>query len=429
VTTPVRNSSANPFKPRADEAERLARLRYMQRIATSLLGVSAVIFISAAWFEPEYPWLGYVRAMAEASLVGGLADWFAVTALFRRPLGLPIPHTAIVATQKERIGKILGTFVQNYFLSRDVIATRMLKMEPSRRMAGWLSQPENAHRLAKQVATGLVRTIEALPDEKMREMVHNTLRNQVRDTPIAPVLGRTLAVVVAGDKHSEVINRAALLAAQAVQDNREMIRDRVRSESPWWVPGAVDDKIYQKIFTAIDKLLREIASKPEHPVRAAIDKAVMDFIWNLERSPETIVRMEQLKNEWLDDPTLTELSTRLWDGAKKAVLKQASAADGPEPAALERGIVSFGQTLAKNEELLAEIDAWLVEVAVSVAEQHREEVADIIAQTIASWDADATVQRIEVAVGRDLQFVRINGTLVGGLVGLAIYTLHQIWRG
>jgi uncharacterized membrane-anchored protein YjiN (DUF445 family) len=302
-------------------------------------------------------------------------------------------------------------------------------MEPSRRIAGWLGQPENAHRLAKQVATGLVRTIEALPDEKMREMVRNTLRSQVRDTPIAPVLGRTLAVVVAGDKHHEVINRAAQLAAQAVQDNREMIRERIRAESPWWVPGAVDDKIYQKVFTAIDKLLREIASKPEHPVRAAIDKAVMDFVWNLERSPETIVRMEQLKNEWLDDPTLTELSTRLWDGAKKAVLKQASAADGPEPAALERGIVSFGQALAMNEELLAEIDAWLVEVAVSVAEQHREEVADIIAQTIASWDADATVQRIEVAVGRDLQFVRINGTLVGGLVGLLIYALHQAWRG
>jgi uncharacterized membrane-anchored protein YjiN (DUF445 family) len=419
----------NPFKPRADEEERRARLRRMQRVATSLLGVSAVVFIAAAWFEPQYPWLGYVRAMAEASLVGGLADWFAVTALFRRPLGLPIPHTAIVATQKERIGKILGNFVQNYFLSRDVISSRLLAMKPSRRMANWLSEPENAKRLAKQVATGLVRTVEALPDDRMRELVHTTLRNNVRDTPIAPVLGRTLSVFVTGNRHHELVNRAAKLAAQAVQDNRDLIRDRVRSESPWWVPGAVDDKIYQKIFVAIDRLLSEIASMPEHPVREAIDKAVMDFVWNLERSPETIVRMEQLKNEWLDDPTLTELSARLWEGAKKAIIRQATAVDGPETAAIERGIASFGAALQKNEELLAEIDNWLVEIAVSVAEQNRQEVADMIAQTIASWDSEATVQRIEVAVGRDLQFVRINGTLVGGLVGLLIYTVYHAWRG
>jgi uncharacterized membrane-anchored protein YjiN (DUF445 family) len=352
-----------------------------------------------------------------------------VTALFRRPLGLPIPHTAIVATQKERIGKILGNFVQNYFLSREVISTRLLAMQPSRRMANWLGEPENARRLAKQVATGLVRTLEALPDDRMREMVHNTLRSNVRDTPIAPILGRTLSVFVTGDRHHELVNKAAQLAAQAVQDNREMIRDRVRSESPWWVPGAVDDKIYQKIFVAVDRLLREIATMPEHPVRAAIDKAVMDFVWNLERSPETIVKMEQLKNEWLDDPTLTELSGRLWDGAKQGILRQAAAVDGPETAALERGIASFGAALQKNEELLAEIDAWLADIAVSVAEQNRQEVADMIAQTIASWDSEATVDRIEVAVGRDLQFVRINGTLVGGLVGLLIYSIYHAWRG
>jgi uncharacterized membrane-anchored protein YjiN (DUF445 family) len=419
----------NPFKPRADEAERLARLRYMQRVATSLLGVSAIVFIVAAYFEPRWPWLGYVRAMAEASLVGGLADWFAVTALFRRPLGLPIPHTAIVATQKERIGRILGTFVQNYFLSHEVISTRLLATQPSRKLATWISNPDNAHRLAQQLSVGIVRMMETLPDERIREMVRDVLRTNIRDTPIAPVLGRTLSVVVAGNRHQELVNRAAQLAAQAVQDNRELIRDRVRAESPWWIPGAVDDKIYKKIFSAIDNLLKEIATKENHPVREAIDKAVMDFVWNLERSPETIVRMEKLKNEWLDDPTLTDLSGRLWDGAKRAALRSASANEGSEPGPLARGIASFGQALLANEQLLEEIDAWLVDVAVTVAEQNRQEVADMIAQTIASWDPDATVQRIEVAVGRDLQFVRINGTLVGGLVGLAIYTLHQIWRG
>ena len=425
MTTPL---VKNPFQPRADEAERRARLNAMKRVATGLLGASVALFLVAVALEVRYPWMAYVRAFAEASLVGGLADWFAVTAIFRRPLGLPIPHTAIVATQKERIGRILGTFVQNHFLSRELIATRLRAMQPSQRIARWMSDPANAQRLARQVATGLARTLDALPDERMHELVRDALRSNVRDTPIAPVLGRTLSVVIAGNRHQELVVRAVQLAAQAVQDNRDVIRERVRAESPWWVPGAVDDKIYKKIFTAIDKLLHDIGTTPDHPVRAAIDHAVMDFVWKLERSPETILRMEQLKNEWLDDPTVADLSARLWSTAKRAVLRHAVPTDGPEPGALARGIASFGEELASNDALLAEVDEWIVDIAAAVAEQNRQEVSDIIAQTIASWDPEATVSRIELAVGRDLQFVRINGTLVGGLVGLAIYTVYQIWR-
>lgn len=418
----------NPFAPRADEAERRARMDAMKRLATGLLAVSATIFIAAALLEPRHPWLGYVRAMAEASLVGGLADWFAVTALFRRPLGLPIPHTAIVATQKDRIGRILGTFVENHFLSRDVIATRLLAARPTARIARWLSDPHNASRLARQAATGLVRAMETLPDDQMRDFVRDTLRVNIAATPVAPVLGRTLSVIAAGNRHQEIVNKAVALAAQAVQDNRELIRDNVRAESPWWVPGVVDDRIYRKIFTAIDRLLHEIGARDDHPVRQAIDRAVMDFIWQLERSPETILRMEQLKEEWLRDPALTELASRLWDGTKGAALRHAASTEAGEPDALARGIASFGEALAANESLVAEMDDRLVDLAVSVAQQNRREVADIIAQTVASWDPDATVQRIELAVGRDLQFVRINGTLVGGLVGLAIYTFYQAWR-
>jgi uncharacterized membrane-anchored protein YjiN (DUF445 family) len=424
VTTPALN---NPFKPRPDEGERRARLAAMKRVATGMLAASGGVFVLAVAFETRYPWLGYIRAMAEASLVGGLADWFAVTAIFRHPLGLPIPHTAIVARQKDRIGRILGTFVENHFLSRDVIAARMLGMHPAERLATWLSNPDNARRLARQVATGLARAMDALPDDRMRGFVRDTLQSNVRDTPIAPVLSRTLSIIVAANRHQELVNRALVLAAQAVQDNRDLIRDKVRAESPWWVPGAVDDKIYRRIFSSIGALLHEIGERPDHPVRVALDKAVMEFIWKLERSPETIVRMEELKNEWLDDPTLADLASRIWDGARRAVARQA-AIEGDEAGALTRGIASFGEALLANEAILGEIDAWLVEVAVGVAEQNRREVADIIAQTIAGWDPDATVQRIELAVGRDLQFVRINGTLVGGLVGLLIYTLYQLWK-
>lgn len=421
-------TSTNPFVPRPDEAERRARLAGMKRVATGLLAASGVVFVIAAWLESRYPWLGYVRAMAEASLVGGLADWFAVTALFRHPLGLPIPHTAIVAKQKERIGRILGTFVQNHFLSRDVIETRLLGVKPAARMAGWLREPENARKLARQVSAGLARTLDAMPDERMRAFVHETLRTNLRQTPAAPVLGKTLAVVVATNRHQDVVRHVIDLVAQAVEDNHELIRERVRKDSPWWVPGAVDERIYRKIIGGVHNLLRDIGSRADHPVRATLDRTLAEFVEQLQTSPDVIARTEELKNQWLDDATLASLSGKLWDGAKRAIVKQATETSEGESGTLERGITAFGDALLGNEALLAEVDGWLVEMAVAAAEQNRQEVADVIAQTIASWDPDATVDRIELAVGRDLQFVRINGTLVGGVVGLAIYSVYRIWH-
>jgi uncharacterized membrane-anchored protein YjiN (DUF445 family) len=235
---------------RPDDATRQAQLDAMKWRATALLAVAAMVFAIARALESAYPWLGYVRATAEASLVGGLADWFAVTALFRRPLGLPIPHTAIIATRKERIGRILGSFVQNHFLSREVIASKLEAMHLAERAARWLSEPENARRIAQQVAGGLAQTLEGLPDADMRELVHRVLTTRLRALRVAPTLGKTLGLVLAGNGHQELLNEAVRLAAQAVRDNRELIRDRVKTESPWWVPGVVDDQIYQRIVAA-----------------------------------------------------------------------------------------------------------------------------------------------------------------------------------
>src|SRR3989454_4648533 len=200
---------------RPDDAVRQAQLDAMKRQATGLLALAAAVFAGASAFEGQYPWLGYVRATAEASLVGGLADWFAVTALFRHPLGLPIPHTAIVATRKERIGRILGTFVQNHFLSRDVIAAKLQTLGLARRAARWLSQPENARRVAQQVASGVAKTLEALPDDEMRRLVHDVVTARLRTLRVAPTLGKTLSLVLAGDAHQELLSEAVRLTAQA----------------------------------------------------------------------------------------------------------------------------------------------------------------------------------------------------------------------
>src|SRR3989442_538432 len=231
-------AAVTPAWSRPDDASRQAQLDAMKRRATGLLALAVVVFVAARIFEAQYPWLGWVRATAEASLVGGLADWFAVTALFRHPLGLPIPHTAIVATRKERIGRILGNFVQNHFLSRDVIAANLRAVHPAERAAHWLADPEHSRRIARQVASGLAKTLEALPDEDVQALVRQVVSARLRATRVAPALGKTLAVVLAGNRQEELLKVAARFAAEAVLDNRELIRERVRTESPWWATWA-----------------------------------------------------------------------------------------------------------------------------------------------------------------------------------------------
>ncbi|HKW42359.1 MAG TPA: DUF445 domain-containing protein [Gemmatimonadales bacterium] len=429
---PAPAPTSTPTWSRPDDATRQAQLDAMKRRATGMLALAGVVFGLAAYFESAVPWLGYVRATAEASLVGGLADWFAVTALFRRPLGLPIPHTAIVATRKERIGRILGNFVQNHFLSREVIAANLRAVRPAERAARWLSDPEHSRRIARQVAGGLGRALEALPDDAGRELVRQVVSARVRGTQVAPALGRMLALMVEGDHHQGLLNEAVRLAAQAISDSRDFIREKVRAESPWWVPGVVDDKIYQRIIEVTEQLLRAIGSDPDHPLRTAFDGALRDFVNRLQHSPDVIAKAEAMKEEWLADPSVGELSARLWEATRRAVMGYGGGArdDGAGTALtpLERGLSAFGSAVLANEALLAEIDDVVVDLAANAVERYRQEIGDLIAQTVASWDPEATSRRFELAVGRDLQFVRINGTLVGGLVGLVIYTFWHLWH-
>ena len=422
MTTP-----ASPWS-RPDDAARQVQLDVMKRRATGLLALAAAVFGAAAALEGRYPWLGYVRATAEASLVGGLADWFAVTALFRHPLGLPIPHTAIVATRKERIGRILGTFVRDHFLSRSVIAANLRAVRPAERAARWLSDPQHSRRIARQVASGLATTLEALPDHDVRELMRQVVSARLRAMRVAPALGKTLALALAGNRQQELLNVVVRLAAAAIHDNRELIREKVRTESPWWVPGVVDDKIYQRILETVEGLLRDIGANAAHPLRAAFDTGLWDFIDRLQHSPDVIAKAEILKEEWLADPAVAELSTRLWEATRGALVAYATRADGPAPGPLERGLSEFGAALLANDALLAELDDLVIDLTATVVERYRQEIGDLIAATVAGWDPEATSRRFELAVGRDLQFVRINGTLVGGLVGLTIYTCLHLLR-
>src|SRR2546430_1772477 len=421
--------TVTPQWSRPDDAEREDRLNAMKRRATSLLGVALLVFIAASWFEPQYPWLGYIRATAEASLVGGLADWFAVTALFKHPLGIPIPHTAIVATRKERIGQILGTFVQKHFLSRDVISANLRRVHPAERAALWLADREHARQIARQFASGLAKTLEALPRDEVQELVAHVVRNRVRAFRVAPALGKTLALALADNRQEELLNAAVRLAADAVRNNRDVIRDRVRAETPWWVPPVLDDKIYQKIIEAVERLLHDMVMDASHPLRPAFDDAIRHFIERLQHSPEVIARAEAMKEEWLMDASTVELSRRLWDGIRQTVTNYATGAGADGAASpLDNRLSEFGTALSSNPTLLAEIDDLLIDLTAGVVEKYRHEIGDLIAPTVAGWDPAATSQRFELAVGRELQFVRINGPLAGGLVGLLIYSITRLRR-
>lgn len=413
---------------RRDDATRRAELKVMKRVATGLLGVALLVFVVARWLEPTYPWLGFVRATAEASLVGGLADWFAVTALFRKPLGLPIPHTAIIQTQKDRIGQVLANFVQSHFLSREVLTAKLRSMKLAERVARWVSDPEHSTRIARHLAVGVAQAVQTLPESDARDLIRESALARLQAVQLAPVLGNLLSAVAADDRHQALFDEALRLVRGALDTNRDDLREKIREESPWWVPSIVDDAFHRKIVTAAHALIEEVEADPHHPLRLKFDVAFRDFVDRLKHSPKVIARTEALKEDLLGHPMVEEFAASLWDRARRAAVRFSTEGDGAAVQPLARGISTLGESLLENEARRAELDEFVTDFVATLVEQHRHEVGDLIVQTVKRWDPEVAAQRIELAVGRDLQFIRLNGTLVGGLAGLVIYTVSVLLR-
>ena len=409
-----------------DDAARRAELKVMKRVATGLLGVAFVVFIAARLFEPRYPWLGFIRATAEASLVGGLADWFAVTALFRRPLGLPIPHTAIIQTQKDRMGQVLANFVQSHFLSREALTAKLRSMHLSERVASWLSDSEHSTTIARHLAVGVAQAVQTLPEADARDLIRESAMARLQAVQLAPVLGNLLSAVATDDRHQSLLDEALRLVRDALDTNREDLREKIREESPWWVPGIIDDELHRRILAAAHRLIEEVAADRDHPLRLKFDVAFRDFVDRLQHSPKVIARTEELKEDLLGHPMVEEFAATLWDRARRAAAKFSSEGDGAAVQPLARGISALGDSLLENERRRAELDDFVTDFIATLVEQHRHEVGDLIAQTVRRWDPEMAAQRIELAVGRDLQFIRLNGTLVGGLAGLVIYSITRL---
>ncbi len=400
----------------------------MKRRATYLLAGAAVVFVIARVLEQRFGfWMGALRATAEASMVGGLADWFAVTALFRHPLGIPIPHTAIVAKRKDRVGRALGGFVQRNFLSRAVIESRLRALGVAERLAAWLSEPAHARTIARQTVRAVASGVQALRDADVEPMVERSVASRVRAFRVAPVVARLMEVLTEGDRHQELLDDFIRAAARTVDENREMIRERIEKESPWWLPEAVDEKIYRKVLGSIERTLAEIERDPRHPIRARFDRSVREFMDRLDNSPEMAAKIERWKEELLATETVRRFSSSLWMDSKAAVVRYAENPNAiHEGSAAERAITTFARHVREDPELLDKLNDVILDVAIVVVERYQDEVGDFIASTVASWDPDATSRRVELAIGRDLQFIRINGTLVGGLAGLVLYLISKV---
>ena len=406
-----------------DDAGRVAQLRQMKRRATALLMAVTSAFVVIATLRSHAGWVPYALAAAEGSMVGGLADWFAVTALFRHPLGLPIPHTAIIRERKDQFGETLGAFVQENFLSAEVVAERIRLANMPSRAATWLTVPTNAQKVSGWVLDGLVVAAGLIGDDDVHGLLHDEIEQAIHSVPFAPLAGRALRSAL--DEHGQepVVDAVLRGAMTLLEEQREPLRSQFGDASPWWLPGAVEDRIFDRIIDGALLLMASIASDPNHDIRGQIDVRLAALADRLEQDPEMAERVHGLVADALARGEMREWSRGLWSDMKDALREQAGDSSSRLHTRVSETVMTIGHRLTADETMQARL-AGAVESAVAyVAEHHRDEISSLISATIARWDPEETSDKLELLLGRDLQFIRINGTVVGGLAGLAIHAL------
>ena len=421
-------ATAPPVVPPVSSAEaaRRSHLSSARRQATGLLVLVAVALVAVRLAtDGDDGWVGYAAAGLEAAMVGGLADWFAVTALFRHPLGVPIPHTAVIPARKDSFGETLGDFVQEHLLTRDAIVERIQAARPAQRTAAWLSQPENAARLAGHLVDGSVTLVDLLKDEDVQRAIEDAARSKIDATPLAPLAGRALDLVTEDGRHQDVLDVLLRAVDRFLRDNRGNLRSRFGSEAPWWLPEALEDRVFDRLLDGVHNVLHDVAVNPHHELRRDFDSRVRQLAGDLQTSPELQARGEALKHDLLDQPELRGWTAAVWRDVKAGLRAQADDPDAPLQARLAEAIVAFGTRLQDDPVLAERVDKAVEGAARYVSEQFHDEIAAMVSGAIARWDGQEAATRLELLLGPDLQFIRINGTVVGGLAGLLIYAITQ----
>ncbi len=401
------------------------RLRSAKRRAGGLLLLAAFIFLATFATTGEGVW-GYVRAGAEAAMVGGVADWFAVTALFRHPLGIPIPHTALIPRGKEAIGIGLGEFIRHNFLDHDHLIARLQHADPARRLGVWLTDRDHAATVAAQVGVVVAVAAESLDTAEYQDRVRSVLAERLRQIDPAPAIGSTAEWLITNGHHRPVITSVLKALTKIISDQQDLLRTQLHQESPWWVPGELDNVVFDRLYLGVQRFLTELIADEAHPMRQQLESQIETLATDLRDNQEVRDRVAEVRDEIIDHPEVAAWVDRVIADLGSQLQTAAAEPDSAFRARITDAIVDGGHRLQTDEHLRDQVNDWATRLTSQLVEESGSHVADLVASTVARWDAKETSRRLELQVGRELQFVRINGTLVGGLVGLAIHAFSEL---
>ena len=399
----------------------------MRRTASGLLVVMAGLFALSGRYLEIHPAWGYLHAFAEAAMVGGLADWFAVTALFRRPLGLPIPHTAIIPENKDRIADTMAGFLRDNFLTPAVVARRMREMNLAHALGNYLAEPSKGgggSRVRAGAGELLVEVLQSLDPERLGTQVRAALANGLERLPVAPLLGKMLTAMIADGRHRPVIDSMVRWAGLVLEDNEQMVRDVIHTRANALLRfTGLDERLANSVLDGLYKLLAEVLVDPNHPLRAKVEEGLSGLARDLVDDPDTRSKVERLKRELIANPAVADWWKGVWERFRLGLIAMVRG-DGPMDgsfSALAESLTEMGVALRDDPRLQTQVNRFARRTAVGIAARHGGQIVQLVSETVKRWDATTITDRVEGAVGRDLQFIRINGTLVGGLVGVVIH--------
>ncbi len=405
----------------ATEDDKALQLRRMKRIPLLLLCLMALLFFLT--LHSPASWAGWLHAFAEAGMVGALADWFAVVALFRHPLGVPIPHTAIIPNRKNDIGESMSRFVADHFLEPEVVRRKLQNTNLAAFVVSWLKSEKGQHSVEELSTAVLGWAMGALHEKRVRRFLSRLSSKQLANVSLAPLLGNTLEWLVRGQRHQQILTQVLRYTIVLVHDNRDAIRARVQKESPWWLPGFVDDRILKKMLERIEHQLFEMALDQDHPMRGQFNQWVQNLAHELINSPEHRRLGDEFKQQLLDNDELQDYLYGLWRELAGNIESDLEKPGSVIRQQVGQWLVNVADELEDDEDMQAWLNTLLVNAITLVVGRNSAQIASLISDTVKSWDGMDTSRRVELAIGRDLQFIRINGTLVGGLVGLLIHAV------
>ena len=404
------------------DARRRAGLRRMRTLATGLLVLAALVFLATLRLDHGGVW-GFVNTAAEAAMVGALADWFAVTALFRHPLGLPVPHTALVKKRKDELGRSLQEFVSENFLTEEIARERLAAAHVARRLGAWLGEPVHRERVLGEVASGGTRVLQRVTDEDVHDFLAQLLLPRLSREPVSPILGSLLAGVVADGNHRGLVDLGIDEIHRWLGDNPSLFAEVVGEKAPWWSPEWLDERVIAWTYEQALRWLAEMRADPAHPARRALDDLLERLADDLQHDPDVMASAESLKERLLAHPQVPTSAVAVWQSLRTSLLGAMADRDSYFWSRGDELLANLGDHLATDPAWQERLETHLGEVVAFFVNDYGDELAEVISVTVERWDADEASERIELFVGRDLQFIRINGTVVGALAGLAIHTV------